>query len=113
MSLSSGGGVDPDGAEGDNRSSARTRPASPTPTARERNAETSASTPIRISFGDTELTGRLLDNTRGRDLAAQLPLTLTFHDHNAATVLPEEFDAKARRLRRSEKPEQSSGELRA
>jgi hypothetical protein len=39
-------------------------------------------TPIRISFGDTELPARLHDNATARDLAAQLPLTLTFRDHN-------------------------------
>ena len=39
-------------------------------------------TPIRITFGDTELTARLDDNATARDLAAQLPLTLTFRDHN-------------------------------
>ena len=39
-------------------------------------------TPIRITFGDTELTARLHDNATARDLAAQLPLTLTFRDHN-------------------------------
>ena len=37
---------------------------------------------MRITFGDTELTARLLDNPTARDLAAQLPLTLTFRDHN-------------------------------
>jgi hypothetical protein len=41
-------------------------------------------TPIRISFGETRLTGRLSDNATARDLAAQLPLTLSFRDHNAA-----------------------------
>jgi hypothetical protein len=41
-----------------------------------------AGTPLRISFGDTELTARLHDNATARDLAAQLPLTLTFRDHN-------------------------------
>jgi hypothetical protein len=40
-------------------------------------------TPIRIAFGDTELTARLDDNATARDLAAQLPLTLTFRDHNS------------------------------
>ena len=39
-------------------------------------------TPIRITFGDTELTARLHDNATARDLATQLPLTLTFRDHN-------------------------------
>ena len=38
--------------------------------------------PIRITFGDTELTARLHDSATARDLAAQLPLTLTFRDHN-------------------------------
>ena len=37
---------------------------------------------IRITVGDTELTARLDDNATARDLAAQLPLTLTFRDHN-------------------------------
>jgi hypothetical protein len=41
-----------------------------------------ASTPIRISFGDTQLTGRLSDNATSRALADQLPLTLSFRDHN-------------------------------
>ena len=41
-------------------------------------------TPIRITFGDTQLTGRLSDNATARDLADQLPLTLTFRDHNNA-----------------------------
>jgi hypothetical protein len=39
-------------------------------------------TPIRIKFGDTEITARLDDSATARDLAAQLPLTLTFRDHN-------------------------------
>ena len=39
-------------------------------------------TPIRIAFGDTELTARLRDNATARDMAAQLPLTLTFGDLN-------------------------------
>ncbi|TQR87549.1 hypothetical protein D8S82_06840 [Mycobacterium hodleri] len=34
--------------------------------------------------GDTVLTGHLFDNTAARDLAAQLPLTVTFRDLNAA-----------------------------
>jgi hypothetical protein len=40
-------------------------------------------TPIRITFGDTELTARLDENATACDLAAQLPLTLTFRDHNS------------------------------
>jgi hypothetical protein len=38
--------------------------------------------PDRITFGNTELTARLDDNATARDLSAQLPLTLTFRDHN-------------------------------
>ena len=60
----------------------RTRPLSPTPTASEPNARPSVSTAVRITFGDTELTARLHDNATARDLAAQLPLTLIFRDHN-------------------------------
>ncbi len=82
MSLSSCGGADKDGAEDDNRSQVRTRPPSPTPTSSEHDAGPSDSTPILIAFGDTELTARLHDNATARDLAAQLPLTLVFRDHN-------------------------------
>ena len=52
------------------------------PTSGEQDAGASNGTPIRITFGDTELTARLHDNATARDLAAQLPLTLTFRDHN-------------------------------
>jgi hypothetical protein len=54
MSLSSCGGADKDGEQGDNRSEARTRPPSPTPTSSEHNAGPSDSTPVRITFGDIE-----------------------------------------------------------
>src|SRR5215204_5524505 len=40
-------------------------------------------TAIRISFGDTQLIGRVSDNATAHDLAAQLPLTLSFRDHNS------------------------------
>lgn len=39
-------------------------------------------TQIRVSIGDTVLTGRLWDNATARDLIVQLPLTLTFRDFN-------------------------------
>jgi hypothetical protein len=61
MSLSACGGADEDG---------------------DQDAGASDGTPIRITFGTTELTARLHDNAPARDLAAQLPLTLTFRDHN-------------------------------
>ena len=39
-------------------------------------------TPIKITIGDTLITARLADNATSRDLAAQLPLTLSFKDFN-------------------------------
>lgn len=40
-------------------------------------------TPFRVIIGDTTLTGHLFDNATARDLASQLPLTLTFRDLNS------------------------------
>ena len=54
----------------------------PAPASGEQDVDAADGTPIRISFGDTEVAARLLDNPSARDLAAQLPLTLTFRDHN-------------------------------
>jgi hypothetical protein len=39
-------------------------------------------TPLKITLADTVITARLADNATARDLAAQLPLTLTFKDFN-------------------------------
>jgi hypothetical protein len=39
-------------------------------------------TPIKLTIADTVITARLADNATARDLAAQLPLTLTFKDFN-------------------------------
>jgi hypothetical protein len=44
-------------------------------------------TPIRVTIGDTVLTGRLWDNATARDLIAQLALTLTFRDFNGVEKL--------------------------
>ena len=66
--------------EAETQTSPRTGPgtsASPAPAEDARDA-----TQLRITFGDTELTARLDDNATARDLAARLPLTLTFRDHN-------------------------------
>jgi hypothetical protein len=46
-------------------------------------------TPIKISIGDTVITARLTDNATARDLAAQLPLTLTFKDFNQVEKIAE------------------------
>ena len=81
LSLPACGGAD---EEGTSTSDASTSAPSPTPT-RTSGAQdpgASAGTTIRITFGETELTARLLDNATARDLAAQLPLTLSFRDHN-------------------------------
>jgi hypothetical protein len=40
------------------------------------------STPIRIRFGGTTITGTLNDMSTARDLASRLPLTLPFRDHS-------------------------------
>lgn len=60
---------------------------SPAPTTGLRAADSTAAsteqTAFRIVFGDTVLTGHLFDNAAARDLAVQLPLTLTFRDLNA------------------------------
>ena len=47
-------------------------------------ADRSDGTLIRITIGDATLTGRLNDNATARDLADQLPVTLTVRDHNRA-----------------------------
>ncbi len=54
---------------------------SPSPTASPASDDQDGSA-IRLSFGDTQLTGRLSGNATARDLADQLPLTLNFRDHN-------------------------------
>jgi hypothetical protein len=68
----------------DDRANAAPQPTAPTTSAAPPggDAGTSDGTPIRITLGDTELTARLNDTATARDLAAQLPLTLTFRDHN-------------------------------
>jgi hypothetical protein len=70
-------GGDDDGDQAAGAPDASTPTPSPSPASGDREG-----TPIRISFGDTGLTARLDDNATARDLAAQLPLTLTFRDHN-------------------------------
>jgi hypothetical protein len=44
-------------------------------------------TPIEITIADTVITARLTGNATARDLAAQLPLTLTFKDFNQVEKL--------------------------
>ena len=58
---------------------------SPTTGARAADAPAASTdeTAFRIVVGDTVMTGQLFDNTAARDLATQLPLTVTFRDLNA------------------------------
>src|SRR5215208_4486913 len=84
ISLSACGGRDEDGDQTTGAPGASTPDPSPSPSpaSGDQDANSSEGTPIRITFGDTELTARLYDNATARDLAAQLPLTLTFSDLN-------------------------------
>jgi hypothetical protein len=84
ISLSACGGADEDGdqAAGTPDTSTPAPSPSPSPTSGEQDASASDGTPIRMTFGDTELTARLHNNATARDLAAQLPLTLTVRDHD-------------------------------
>ena len=83
VSLSACGGDEEDSDQGAGAPDASAPSTSPSPASGDQNASAPASTPIRVSVGDTELTARLHDNATARDLAAELPLTLTFRDHNS------------------------------
>jgi len=80
--LSACGGGEENGDQDAGAPGASTPDASPSPAPGDQYANPSEDTPIRITFGDTVLAARLHDNATARDLAAQLPLTLTFRDHN-------------------------------
>ena len=84
ISLSACGGGDEDGDQATGAPGASTPDWSPSPSPApgDQDANPSEGAPIRITFGDTVLAARLHDNATARDLAAQLPLTLTFRDHN-------------------------------
>ena len=82
--LLSCGGADEDGDPGASAPETTTSASTPSPSSAsgDQDAGVSDGTPIRIGFGDTEITARLQDNATARALAAQLPLTLSFRDHN-------------------------------
>jgi hypothetical protein len=82
LSACGGGDEEGDQATGAPGASTPTPSPSPSPASGDQDPNPSEGTPIRITFGDTVLTARLHDNATARDLAAQLPLTLTFRDHN-------------------------------
>lgn len=84
VSISACGGDDEDSDQAARTSDAST-PApspSPSPASGDQDASAAEGTPIRITFGDTELTARLDDTATTRDLAARLPSALSFRDHN-------------------------------
>jgi hypothetical protein len=83
VSLSACGGDEEDSDQGAGAPDASAPSPSPSPDSGDQNASVPATTPIRVTVGDTELTARLDGNATARDLAAQLPLTLTFRDHNS------------------------------
>jgi hypothetical protein len=82
ISLSACGGSDEDGDQAAGEAGTRTPAPPPNPSPDDQGTNPTEGTPIRIIFGDTQLTARLDDNATARDLAAQLPLTLSFRDHN-------------------------------
>ena len=79
---SGGGGEDGNQDAGAPETGTSARSSDPSPPSADQNAGAQNGIPIRIAFGNTELTARLDDNATARDLSAQLPLTLTFRDHN-------------------------------
>jgi hypothetical protein len=77
-SLSACGGSEEVGSQSGN--AVEMKSAAPAPG--ERDTSPAQGTPVRITVGDTQLSAQLDDSATARDLAAQLPLTLTFRDHN-------------------------------
>ena len=80
ISLAACGGADEDGDQA--AGTPETSTPSPSPAPDKQDAGASDGTQIRITFGDTQLSGRLDDNATASDLVSQLALTLTFGDHN-------------------------------
>ena len=94
VSLSACGGDEEDTDQGAGAPDASAPSINPSPDSGDQDASAPATTPIRVTVGDTELTARLEDNATARDLAAELPLTLTFRDHNSVektALLPREL----------------------
>lgn len=68
------------GSAPDDANTSTSSPAASAPT--DESTPSATATPVRITIGDTVLTAHLFDNSTARDLAAQLPLTITFRDLN-------------------------------
>jgi hypothetical protein len=69
------------GSGADSSDSTSTRPRA-TPEPDETATPASRTTPVRVTIGDTVISGRLFDNATANDLVSQLPLTLAFRDLN-------------------------------
>ena len=69
--------------------------------------QSAAGTPIRITFDDVQLSARLNDTATAHDLAAQLPLTLTYRDLNDV----EKFAQLPRKLSLDGVPEGADPEI--
>lgn len=82
VALSACGVGDEDGDRATGAPGASTPDPSPSPSPASGEQDSPVGTPVRIAFGGTELTARLDESATARDLASQLPLTLTFRDHN-------------------------------
>jgi hypothetical protein len=84
-SLTACGGADEDGERVADQSATSTSPQdTSTATSDSRDDEPSGGTRIRVRVGGTTLSARLHNNATARDMADQLPQTLTFRDHNNA-----------------------------
>jgi hypothetical protein len=99
VSFSACGGDNKESDQGAGPSDASAPAPSPgsNPASGDENTTASEGTPIRITVGDTELSARLDDNATARGLVAQLPLTLTFRDHNGVektAPLPSELSVE-------------------
>ncbi len=82
LSACSGPGEAGDRAGGATGANVSSPSPSPGRASDEQDAGAPDGTAIRITVGDSELSARLQANATARDLVAQLPLTLTFRDHN-------------------------------
>lgn len=80
-SLAACGGAEEDGIPS-TASAARSDPDRPNPSPSGRSDDARGGTTIRIALDGTAFTGQLADTPTARDLVGQLPLTLTFRDHN-------------------------------
>src|SRR3954470_5493845 len=75
------------GSGADSSDSTSTRPRA-TPEPDETATPASRTTPVRVTLGDTVISGRLFDNATANDLVSQLPLTLAFRLNGVEKTAP-------------------------